>query len=311
MSEGRVRVTVIVCTRDRAESCKTAMASLLESRPQDCELVLVDQSRDDSTRTAVQSLDGWQSVVYLHSESRGLSAARNQGACAAGGDILLFTDDDCVPESDWIDAWRRCLATDTVTGVGFGEVLYPPFDPTKGYTSGFATSDGSYGAELFRRGAGLVGMGANMAMRKDVWQLLGGFDEGLGAGTRFAAGEDLDLAYRAVKAGYRVRHLTEARVWHYGYREGASASHLVRGYVAGIAAVYAKHARCGDFNAVRMLMADAGRQTGYVAGRVLSRTRPLGLVSLLYFLRGVGSAWMSPVDTRSRMYSPKDAAHAH
>ncbi len=154
-------------------------------------------------------------------------------------------------------------------------------------------------------------MGANMAVPRRVWQELSGFDEGLGAGTRFAAGEDLDLAYRAVKAGYRIQHVTAARVWHLGYRQGASASQLVRGYVAGIAAVYAKHARCGDVNAVRMLVADAWRQSKYVTGRVASRTRPLGLVSLVYLLRGFGVAWMSPLDRRLRLYSPKDAAHAH
>ncbi|MHB8612387.1 MAG: glycosyltransferase family 2 protein [Candidatus Dormibacteraceae bacterium] len=303
--------TVIVCTRDRAESCRNAISLLLDSMPESCELIVVDQSRDDATRSALAMLDGWESVQYLRSFRQGLSAARNVAAAAARGDLLIFTDDDCIPDADWITVWEDAVAPDGMTGVGFGEVLFPPFDPTQGYTSGFATSNGSYGVELFSRGAGLVGMGANMAVPKRVWQEVGGFDEGLGAGTRFAAGEDLDFAYRAVKAGYRIQHVTAARVWHLGYRQGASASHLVRGYVAGIAAVYAKHARCGDLNAVRMLVADAWRQTKYVTGRVASRTRPLGVVSLLYLLRGFGAAWMSPIDRRRRLYSPKEAAHAH
>lgn len=304
-----ITASVIVCTRDRPESCRNAIACLLGSMPESCELIVVDQSREDATRSSLAALDGWDSVRYLRSFRQGLSAARNLAATAAHGDLLIFTDDDCIPDSDWVAAWEGAIAP--TTGVGFGEVLFPPFDPARGYTSGFSTTNGSYGVELFRRGAGLVGMGANMAVPRRVWQELGGFDEGLGAGTRFAAGEDLDLAYRAVKAGYRIQHLTAARVMHLGYREGASASHLVRGYVAGIAAVYAKHARCGDVNAVRMLGADAWRQARYVTGRVVTRTRPLGVVSLVYLLRGFGAAWMSPIDRRRRLYSPKETAHAH
>jgi GT2 family glycosyltransferase len=304
-------VSVIVCTRDRADSCRNTIARMLETAPHACELIVVDQSRDDATRSALAALDGWDSVRYLRSDRLGLSAARNLAAAAAGGELLIFTDDDCMPDPDWITAWEDAVGPGSPTGVGFGEVLFSPFDPAQGYTSGFSTSNGSYGVELFSRGAGLVGMGANMAVPKRVWLELGGFDEGLGAGTRFAAGEDLDLAYRAVTAGYRIQHVTAARVWHLGYRPGASASNLVRGYVAGIAAVYAKHARCGDVNAIRMLSADAWRQAIYVTGRIVSRTRPLGLVSLLYLLRGFGAAWMSPIDRRRRLYSPKDAAHAH
>jgi hypothetical protein len=60
-----------------------------------------------------------------------------------------------------------------------------------------------------------------------------------------------------------------------------------------------------------MLVADAWRQTLYVAGRVVSRTRPLGLVSLLYLLRGFGSAWMSPLDRRRILYSPEGVVHVN
>ena len=306
-----IRTTVIVCTRDRPAMCRQAIAAILETLPEQAELLLVDQSADGSTLAELSTLEGWDRVRYLRSTRRGLSAARNLAAAQARGEILFFTDDDCIPEPDWIEAWEHALASDTTTGIGFGEVLFPPFDPALGYTSGFSTTNGSYGVELFSRGAGLVGMGANMAVPLAVWARLGGFDEGLGAGTRLAAGEDLDFAYRAVKAGYRIRHVTPARVWHYGYRPGASASQLVRGYVAGIAAVYAKHARLGDPEAVKMLAGDFWRQTRYVTGRVLTRTKPLGLVSLLYLVRGFGVAWTKPLDRRRRMYSSKDIAHAH
>ena len=303
-------VSVIVCTRDRAESCRATVQRLLETLPQTGRLVVVDQSKDRSTETELRSLPGFDGATYIRSSRRGLSAARNEGAAVATGDVLLFTDDDCLSEPGWAETWAGCFAEEGDIGIGFGQVSCPPFDAAKGYTAGFNTREGRHGSELFRLGAGHVGMGANMAMTKVVWRTLGGFDEGLGAGSRFAAGEDADFAYRAAKAGLVIRHLCSARVWHYGYRPGGSASLLMRGYVAGIAAMYAKHARCGDLEALRLLTRELGHHGADVTRRVLTRTRPLGLMGLLYFVRGLGSAWVSPLDAKSRLYVSMDAAHA-
>jgi glycosyltransferase involved in cell wall biosynthesis len=311
MSALPTAISVIVCTRDRSESCAQTIARILETRPAGTELIVIDQSRDGDTLAALSRLEGFDSVAYVRSESRGLSAARNLGADLAAGEVLVYTDDDCLPEPGWVEAWHQCLAEDAGIGVGFGQVSCPPFDPLKGYTAGFNTRDGSHGLELFRLGAGQVGMGANMALPKAVWRSIGGFDEGLGAGTRFPAGEDADFAYRVVRAGFHIRHLSAARVWHYGYRQGAGASTLMRGYVAGIAAMYAKHARCGDAEAFRLLVSELGHHGAGVTRRLLSRTRPLGVMGMLYFLRGLGSAWTSPMDAGRRLYGSKDAVHAH
>lgn len=309
-SRRSLAVSVIVCTRDRTESCELTVSRLLELASAASEIIVVDQSRDDSTEEMVRNLAHGSCLRYLRSERRGLSAARNEGAAAAGGQLLLFTDDDCIPDAEWIDAWSDSTAFDDGAGIGFGQVSCPPFDPAKGYTAGFNTREGAHGFELFKLGAGHVGMGANMAVPKSVWSTLGGFDEGLGAGTRFPASEDADLAYRAVKAGYPIHHVGAARVWHYGYRPGSSASRLMRGYVAGIAAMYAKHARCGDMYAVQLLALETWSHATDVTQRVLHHTRPLGLVGFVYFLRGIASAWRSPIDTDRRLYSSKDVVHA-
>jgi GT2 family glycosyltransferase len=304
VSPGRnqTTVSVIVCTRDRAESCRSTLAGLLETSPANCELVVVDQTQDGSTLAALVTLAGFESVVYLQSDPRGSSAARNEGSVAAAGELLLYTDDDCVPEPGWVRAWLDCFANEPETGIGFGQVSCPPFDPTKGFTGSFIPRNGSHGVELFRQGAGRVGMGANMAVRRRVWEVLEGFDEGMGPATRFPAAEEVDLAYRACRAGYRIRHLAAARVRHFGYRQGADASRLVRGYAAGIAAMYAKHARCGDLEAIRLLFAETAHHTSNVTRHLLSGSRPLGLAGFVYYLRGVGSSLAAPIDRRRRMY---------
>ncbi len=304
------RPTVVVCTRDRPDSCQAAVASVLEARTEHCQIIVVDQSRDERTRVALEALTSDAAVlVYVKSVRRGLSAARNEAARAAMGDLLLFTDDDCLVDPDWVRAWCRALQ-DPAIGIGFGAVSSPPCDMTTGYIADFHLCDGTYGRELFLRGAGQVAMGANMALRRELWERVGGFDEGLGAGTRFPSAEDLDMAYRVVRAGFLIRHTVEARVRHLGYRSGAGASTLVRGYVTGIAAAYAKHVRCGDRFAARLLALETGRHFLGVLRRAVERTRPLGVRSLLAYLVGAGSSWTHSLDVERRLYRPEDHSHA-
>lgn len=297
-----VTTSVVVCTTGRAESCARAVVSLLAARRPGTEIVVVDQSQGPDTRQVLQSLPGGGSVRHLPSPPRGLSAARNHGARLARGELLVFTDDDCVVEPQWVEAWDRAYAAEPGLGVGFGQVSCPPFDPARGYTAGFNVRDGSHGIELFRLGAGQVGMGANMAVPRRVWRRIGGFDEGLGAGARFLSAEDCDFAYRAARAGYRIVHVREARIWHHGYREGAVASALMRGYVAGIAAMYVKHVRCGDRTALRLLATDLWHHCRKTMASLARRRRPTGAGGLLFYLKGIAVSWRSPVDRSARVY---------
>ena len=94
----------------------------------------------------------------------------------------------------------------------------------------------------------LFGMGACMVVRRDAARRIGPFDEHLGPGARFHAGEEDDYAYRALMAGYTVAHTPALYVVHYGFRDnasGAAAEHrLTYDYAYG--AVTMKAARLGD-----------------------------------------------------------------
>src|SRR5215469_510755 len=130
-------------------------------------------------------------------------------------------------------------------------------------------------------------MGANMAIRRDVWQRLGGCDVLLGAGARFRGGDDVDLAYRVAKLGYGVAHVPGYAIWHYGRREGTHATELACGYAEANGALYAKHARCGDRRAAAIIVRASTGYAWTVCSRLARRERPLGLRVLLAFLSGV------------------------
>ncbi len=86
-------VSVIVCTRDRTDQLRPCLESLLALRTRPDEVLVVDNCpTDDSTRKLCADLR----VRYLREELPGQARARNRGIIEAGGDLIAFTDDDCV-----------------------------------------------------------------------------------------------------------------------------------------------------------------------------------------------------------------------
>jgi glycosyltransferase involved in cell wall biosynthesis len=108
VSAGRPLASVIVCTRNRAELLEGCLETLLAERPAvPWEVVVVDNASTDRTAAVVERSRAKATAErfeYLVEARLGLSAARNRGVEAAGGDYLLFTDDDVLIEPGWVDA---------------------------------------------------------------------------------------------------------------------------------------------------------------------------------------------------------------
>ena len=113
--------SVIVCTRDRSESLRIALTSILASDRGDFEVVVVDNApATDATRTVVDELDDPR-LRYVLEPRAGLSRARNRGAQEARGRLLAFTDDDVRVEPTWLgrllNGFTRAPHVGCVTGL--------------------------------------------------------------------------------------------------------------------------------------------------------------------------------------------------
>ncbi len=221
---------------------------------------------------------------------------------------MLFTDDDCEVTDDWVENWRRFFEAHPTVGIAFGKVAVPEFDPMAGHIPNFdpGLPDRIWAPRCSSRGAGVVGMGANMAVRHDAFDVVGGFDEILGPGARLIAGEDHDLALRMVERGYQLGHTAQPTVTHYGFRNKTEASRLGQQYGAGTAAMYLKHVRCRDWRAARFMAGDFWRLLARIVRSGLTGERPTGLNSLRGFVAAIPAAASCPVDVDRRVYTTSE-----
>ncbi|GGE98742.1 glycosyltransferase family 2 protein [Mycetocola zhadangensis] len=254
-------VTLILCSRERPDLLRDALASVATATPGAVDVLVVDSG---STTDATGRVAGDAGVRCVRTNVSGLSIARNVGLRASDREVVVFTDDDCLATAGWIDALVRHFDAPDV-GVVTGRML----DHTK------VGSDEPYRhkARFTDVADGLdAGHGALMAFRRAPLLELGGFDEVLGAGRKLAGAEDLDAFCRMIDAGWRVVHEPASVVHHVYTRVGENYRHLLHGYGLGMGALANKWSRIDNAIGRVMLSVVLSRQLRK-AVRALPRRR--------------------------------------
>ena len=182
-----------------------------QSYPGAWELIVADNGSTDGGRAMVER---WRDrvpnlQVIDASIRRGAAAARNLGARAAAGDGLAFCDADDVVASGWLAALARALHDhDFVAGACDHELLNP------GATANWHARSFETGLPV-TMGFLPYASSANMALSREAFFEVGGFDEGFAVVG--AAGEDIDLSWRLQLSGHRL-HFEPAALVYYRHR---------------------------------------------------------------------------------------------
>ncbi|WP_395293389.1 glycosyltransferase [Kitasatospora hibisci] len=248
---GPPTVSVIVCTRDRAEMLARCLDSLVGIGFPAIEVILVDNApRTDATERLVRSRYG-DRVRYVRETLPGLSRARNRGLAAARGDICAFTDDDAIADSRWVTALAEAFQSDDRIGCVTGLVLPAELDteaqfvveeycgPSRGFAARSWSLREPLADPLVQFSTGRFGMGANMAFRTDVIRSLGGFDPATGTGTPSRGGEDLLSFQQVLAAGHTVAYQPDAIIWHRHRRTMEALAAQISGFGVGFGAYLA------------------------------------------------------------------------
>ena len=211
-------VSVIVCTRDRPEGLQTCLSSIFALTTRPLEIIVVDNApSDEQTRLLCADLP----VTYVVEPSPGAARARNRGILESAGELLAFTDDDCVVDSRWLDDLGPSFADPLVMAVGgyIGPLELETraqylFEMHGGFEKRFERQllDGAKGSPVPLSAVGAAS--ANIVIRKEAFAQVGLFAEDLGPGTPARSAEDTHLHYRLFAEGYRVAIEPSRIVWH-------------------------------------------------------------------------------------------------
>lgn len=205
---------VIVCSRNRAERLRATLLSLkAQTVPADqFRIIVVDDSSSDDTCSVVSELISVTPNLSLVSLPRqvGLAQARNEGVARTAARYLLFTDDDCLAAPDWVAIMRAALAEHELIAGAVASFDGNYFTLCHDVAQFYAFMPGRRAAP-----ASFIA-GANMGIRRDVIEAVGGFRQA----ARHA--EDMDFVLRARKAGYNPWFEPKAVVRHDHRRAGFS-----------------------------------------------------------------------------------------
>jgi len=293
-------ISVVVSTRDRAEMAAGCIASILRIQDAEFELVVVDQSEDSSTESALDDFRSDPRMIYLRGRPEGLSAGRNLGISRACGKLIACTDDDCRVPPDWLRGLAGALRQDDRTAVVFGNVVAISCDRASGFVPAWKPDKSSLARSLREQHLS-DGMGACMGLKRSAWERLGGFDEMLGAGAPFQAAEELDFSVRALQAGFWVRTTPEAAVSHHGFRSWKEGDRLIKCYLFGIGAMTVKHLKCGRWGILHYLLQLSWRWAFTGPTVDLGRT-PSRWLRLVAFSMGMSAGLAHPVERRRALY---------
>ena len=216
---GRTTASVIIVTHNGwnyMNSCLTSVEGQLG--PED-EIVVVDNASTDGGPGLMRSRLATV-ILVENAENRGFAPACNQGAALAGGDILVFLNQDARVEPGWLEALIHSLEEESAVGLTTSKVLlmsHPDRIQLCGQDLHFTGLPFLRGfgarAEVWNVPEGVAAVsGASFAIRRELWQALEGFDE-----TFYMYFEETDLCWRARLAGHRC-HFVPRSVVHHDYR---------------------------------------------------------------------------------------------
>jgi GT2 family glycosyltransferase len=233
-------IAVVICTRDRATRLAACLDALraIDFDPAAWELIVVNNQSTDDTDAMVQAFAASVPfrVTLAQAPVQGGGRSRNVGVRAARAPLIAFTDDDCYLAPDYLTQLTRIFGSRAYGYLGGRVMLHDPADAR------VTVREEVEPAEVPPRTVLRPGFlhGANLAVRREVWESVGGFDPFFGAGAYFS-GDDVDFATRASLAGWTGAYVPDAVVQHHhGRRPGPEIDQRLSQYARGRGAYYTK-----------------------------------------------------------------------
>jgi GT2 family glycosyltransferase len=276
--------TVVVCTYGRSQTLSACLRSILcDSGP--VELYLVDQNPPETLLEILTEFSADPRFRHILTDVRGKGRALNLAFSMTDSEVVCITDDDCEATAGWASDMSSVL-TEHSAGIVFCNVEPGEYDRARGFIPSCHTEV----EQILKTAddyAAPITLGAGMAVRKEVWHSLGGFDAHFGPGGEFSSGDEDDFALRALLSGHSVVFTPRTKVIHHGFRTWAQGRALARRNLFAFGAV------CGKLHAVRPRAIRRYWMTVFFGQIVLEplksllrRGRLSGITGIIWFVKG-------------------------
>jgi glycosyltransferase involved in cell wall biosynthesis len=233
-------ITIVICTRNRAEQLGNVLNSAVQLRAPDgllWEFLIVDNGSTDATAEVVKSYQDRLPIRLVREERAGLSNARNKGVAEAAGRYICWTDDDVVLDPEWLAAYWAAFKRHPEAAIFGGRIIPVLETPTPAWFEKLrgewpvkillAMRDFGDEPRLLDFPTGVIPFGANFAV-KTVDQRKVAYEPGLGVSPNHRrVGEEAEMIFRLMSGGAtgwwvpasKVRHMisTQRQSWDYIY----------------------------------------------------------------------------------------------
>lgn len=246
----KTEISVVIITRNRQPQLLNFLDALKKSTFSAYELIIVDQSDKNTSGSDLQEcLADFTHVQYLQTHETGKSRGLNKAITMSKSPLIAFTDDDCIPDKHWLKQVSNSFAQNPqIVGV-FGSTL--PYQPQKHPNlhcpSTFKNSNPA--AHIIsepRVHWKSIGLGNNMAFRKQHLVELGGFREWLGPGSIGSNAEDGEIALRTLHANKLLFYNPDMVVFHDRWLTSTELQTQYLSYLCGELACYGYFALQGS-----------------------------------------------------------------
>lgn len=292
-SRPRPPLSVVVPTRDRPDLLDDALRCLGETLGEQDELIVVESGSGNPE--PVWQVARAHGARLLVADVPGVSHARNVGWRQASHDQIAFIDDDIRVRPGWADAFATALAAHPDAAFVSGRIKLPADQGTLALT----VMDWPTPTEFTIWTRGMLGHSANLAMHRAVLDTVGGFDERMGPGARWPAGEDPDLLDRCLATGAHGWYTPDAVAEHEHWRRGREYIRLQHAYGIGSGARVAKLLRSNKRRFLIVLVDDQWRWGIYSIVAELLKRDPIraagSFLRVLGMIRGFFGAIFVPL----------------
>lgn len=237
-----MKYSLILGTVNRPESLTICLNSISKQYYKNYEVLLVDQGNNPQTKEIAELYENRMrgKLIYIHSEKRGLSLARNLALKKATGDYFCLIDDDAYYDENYLQTVEsQCRLRENkyiYSGYIYNTLISGNYAPYKHNKSGNV---------LTIREAVYTCPSASLAIPMDTYNEIGGFDEMFGVGAEFKSCEETEFLLRALDKKYKIIYLENMCVKHpvpkENFRESIKINSGIYEYFRALGAAFEKN----------------------------------------------------------------------